>query len=154
MCGGGGSRGPSKSEIRRQEAAAKAQRDAMAEQNRIMMEQMAAQQAAQQKAMADAAAAQAAEQARIAAIPPTQPKQNMGFALAAPANPGTGTNVDFDPLSVQPTLIDNNVKPVVKTNPKGNKGKGKGTNTLTVDKTTAIGSANQKNTGTGLNIPN
>lgn len=154
MCGGGGGGGESSSARRKREA-----REAELDRQREQDRREAAEARAQLKKDQDA---WNKEQARIAAIPPAQARQNMGFNLAAPGapgdsvapmNPGTGVQEQFD-LAVQPpTLVNNNVKPTIKTYSTASKKKaGKGSK-LTIDKTSAIGSGKGKKSSTGLNIP-
>jgi len=183
MCGGGGSRnsGRDKKAEKRQREAEEANRVFIAQQNAIQQQQMqAAQDAfnatiAQQridtqaqndatnKQIADAQAAAAAERERIANLKPVAGRQSMSSNLsvpqapgdfAPPPNPGTGTSETFDPLSVAPTFVNDNVKPVVRGGAGLTRGGASSVNDkTTIDKTLRIGSAKDKKKATGLNIP-
>ena len=171
MCGGGGGGGRDR---KAEERAEQRQRDAE-ERNRQFAAEQAAQQAAQQKAaqqqqaqqqaeqMAAQQAAAAAERERIANLKPVAGRQSMQNNLsvpqqpgdfAPPPNPGTGTSETFDPLSVAPTFVNDNVKPVVRGGAGLTRGGASSVNDkTTIDKTTRIGSAKDKKKATGLNIP-
>ena len=171
MCGGGGGGGRDR---KAEERAAQRQRDAE-ERNRQFAAEQAAQQAAQMKAaqqqqaqqqaeqMAAQQAAAAAERERIANLKPVAGRQSMQNNLsvpqqpgdfAPPPNPGTGTSETFDPLSVAPTFVNDNVKPVVRGGAGLTRGGASSVNDkTTIDKTTRIGSAKDKKKATGLNIP-
>lgn len=182
--GGGGSRNSGRDEEKaeeRQREAEQRNRDFIAQQNKITQQQQQAaqdamnaqmaQQAADAKAqqdalnkqIADAQAAAAAERERIANIKPVAGRQNMASNLtvpqapgdfAPPPNPGTGTADTFDPLSVAPTFVNDNVKPVVRGGAGLTRGGASSVNDkTTIDKTTRIGSAKGKKKATGLNIP-
>lgn len=156
MCGGGGGSkgGESKSDKReRKERERKMDRQREEDRRRAI---------ADQTRMEQQQAAFAAEQARIAAIPPVQARQNMFYSMAkpgapgdavAPMNPGTGVNETFDLSVAPPTLVDNNVKPTIKTNSVASKKKASKGSKLTIDKNNSIGSGKGKKSSTGLNIP-
>lgn len=124
-------------------------------------QQQQAQQQAQQMAAQQRAAA--AERERIANLKPVAARQSMQSNLsvpqqpgdfAPPPNPGTGTSDTFDPLSVAPTFVNDNVKPVVRGGAGLTRGGASSVNDkTTIDKTTRIGSAKDKKKATGLNIP-
>mgnify|MGYP003648813922 CR=1 FL=1 len=130
------------------------------EQAQATARQAAEAQVQQQRLQAQQAAA-AAERERIANLKPVAARQSMSSNLsvpqapgeyAPPPNPGTATAQNFDPLSVAPTFVNNNVKPVVR----GGAGSRRASSTndkTTIDKTNKIGSAKSKKQSTGLNIP-
>lgn len=134
--------------------------DDMMAQNKIDAE--AAAQASQDLIEQQAADA-AAERERIANLKPVAGRQSMQNNLsvpqqpgdfAPPPNPGTGTSKTFNPLSVAPTFVNNNVKPVVRGGAGLTRGGASSVNDkTTIDKTTRIGSAKDKKKATGLNIP-
>ena len=154
MCGGGGGGGESRSDKRERkerEREMDRQREKDRRQAREDQTRVEAQQQTFQK-----------EQARIAAIPPAQARQNMFYSMAtpgapgdavAPMNPGTGVNEAFDLSVAPPTLVDNNVKPTIKTNSVASKKASSKGSKLTIDKASTIGSAKKKKSSTGLNIP-
>ena len=144
-----------------------AQQQAAQDAFNAQMAQAAAQQQQQQQAeqqrMAAQQAAAAAERERIANLKPVAARQSMQNNLsvpqqpgdfAPPPNPGTGTSETFDPLSVAPTFVNDNVKPVVRGGAGLTRGGASSVNDkTTIDKTTRIGSAKDKKKATGLNIP-
>lgn len=146
-----------------QAAQQKAAQDAFNAQ--MATQQAAQQQQAQQQAeqMAAQQAAAAAERERIANLKPVAGRQSMQNNLSVPQqpgdfspppNPGTGTSETFDPLSVAPTFVNDNVKPVVRGGAGLTRGGASSVNDkTTIDKTTRIGSAKDKKKATGLNIP-
>lgn len=103
------------------------------------------------------------ERERIANLKPVAGRQGMASNLsipqapgdfAPPPNPGTGTSKTFDPLSVAPTFVNDNVKPVVRGGAGLTRGGASSVNDkTTIDKTLRIGSAKNKNKSTGLNVP-
>jgi hypothetical protein len=146
-----------------QAAAIKASQDAFnAQQEQTRKDQAATAQAVQDRIDQQAADA-AAERERIANLKPVAGRQNMSSNLmvpsapgdfAPPPNPGTGTSEIFDPLSVAPTFVNDNVKPVVRGGAGLTRGGASSVNDkTTIDKTLRIGSAKNKKKSTGLNIP-
>ena len=103
------------------------------------------------------------ERERIANLKPVAGRQSMQSNLsipqapgdfAPPPNPGTGTSKTFDPLSVEPTFVNDNVKPVVRGGAGLTRGGASSVNDkTTIDKTLRIGSAKNKKKSTGLNVP-
>jgi|14BtaG_2_1085337.scaffolds.fasta_scaffold23142_3 hypothetical protein len=156
MCGGGGGGGGGESRSDRRERKERERKmDRQREEDRRRAE-------ADQARLEQKQAAFAAEQARIAAIPPAQARQNMSYSLSrpgapgdsvAPINPGTGVNETFDLSVAPPTLVNNNVKPTIKTNSVASKRKSAKGSKLTIDKNNAIGTGKGKQSATGLNIP-
>jgi len=156
MCGGGGGGGGGESKEDKRER--KEREKKMDRQRREDRRRAEADQARLEKQQADFAT----EQARIAAIPPAQARQNMAYALSkpgapgdsvAPMNPGTGVNETFDLSVAPPTLVNNNVKPTIKTNAVASKKRSSKGSKLTIDKNSSIGSGKGKKSATGLNIP-
>ena len=146
-----------------QAAQQKAAQDAFNAQMAQAAAQQQQQQQAEQQRMAAQQAAAAAERERIANLKPVAARQSMQNNLsvpqqpgdfAPPPNPGTGTSETFDPLSVAPTFVNDNVKPVVRGGAGLTRGGASSVNDkTTIDKTTRIGSAKDKKKATGLNIP-
>lgn len=155
MCGGGGGGGGESKSDKRERKEREREMDRRYRRDR---KQAATDQARMEQQQRDFAA----EQARVAAIPPVQARQNMFYSLAkpgapgdavAPMNPGTGVNEVFDMSVAPPTLVDNNVKPTIKTNSIASKKKASKGSKLTIDKNSSIGSGKGKKSSTGLNIP-
>lgn len=184
MCGGGGGgrdSGAEKRAEKRQREAEERNQIFIAQQQAIQAQQMQAaqdafnaqmeqtridtqaQNEASNKQIAAQQAAAARERERIANLKPVAARQNMSSNLsvpqapgdfAPPPNPGTGTSETFDPLSVAPTFVNDNVKPVVRGGSGLTRGGASSVNDkTTIDKTTRIGSAKDKKKATGLNIP-
>jgi hypothetical protein len=132
-----------------------------------MMEKNATDMAEATKVSQEALAKQAEdariERERIANLKPVAGRQSMQSNLsipqapgdfAPPPNPGTGTSTTFDPLSVAPTFVNDNVKPVVRGGAGLTRGGASSVNDkTTIDKTLRIGSAKNKKKPTGLNVP-
>ena len=184
MCSGGGGGRDKKAEKEAQDRADKQAADnrqfaidQAAEQARItkeandrfdaMMEQNAIDQAeaarVSQEAIDKQAEDERIERERIANLKPVAGRQSMQSNLsipqapgdfAPPPNPGTGTSKTFDPLSVAPTFVNDNVKPVVRGGAGLTRGGASSVNDkTTIDKTLRIGSAKNKKKSTGLNVP-
>jgi hypothetical protein len=155
MCGGGGGGGGESKSDRRERKEREKEQDRRYRRDRKQAQEDQARMEQQQRDFAT-------EQARIAAIPPVQARQNMFYSLSkpgapgdavAPMNPGTGVNETFDLSVAPPILVDNNVKPTIKTNSVATKKKASKGSKLTIDKNNAIGSGKGKSSSTGLNIP-
>jgi hypothetical protein len=155
MCGGGGGGG---GESKRDKQERKEREREMDMRYRRDRQKAAEDQARMEQQQRDFAT----EQARIAAIPPVQARQNMFYSVpepgapgdaVAPMNPGTGVNETFDLSVAPPTLVNNNVKPTIKTNAVASKKKASKGSKLTIDKNSSIGSGKGKSSSTGLNIP-
>jgi hypothetical protein len=155
MCGGGGGGGGESRSDKRERKEREREMDRQREKDRRQAREDQTRMEEQQRVWQ-------AEQTRIAAIPPAQARQNMFYSMAkpgapgdavAPMNPGTGVNKTFDLSVAPPVLVDNNVKPTIKTNAVASKKAASKGSKLTIDKSSSIGSAKGKKSSTGLNIP-